>query len=49
LSRRTCLFAALNVLDGTVIGTCYPRHRNEEFLKFLRRSTEKRHKDYPCT
>lgn len=32
----TCLFAALNVLDGTVIGTCYPRHRNTEFLKFLR-------------
>ena len=33
----TCLFAALNVLDGTVIGTCYPRHRNGEVLKFLRR------------
>lgn len=32
----TCLFAALNILDGTVIGTCYPRHRHEEFLKFLR-------------
>ncbi len=32
----TCLFAALNVLDGTVIGTGYPRHRHEEFLKFLR-------------
>jgi transposase len=32
----TCLFAALNVLDGTVIGSCYPRHRHEEFLKFLR-------------
>lgn len=32
----TSLFAALNVLDGTVIGTCYPRHRHEEFLKFLR-------------
>lgn len=31
----TSLFAALNVLDGTVIGTCYPLHRNEEFLKFL--------------
>ncbi len=31
----TCLFAALNVLEGTVIGTCYPLHRNEEFLKFL--------------
>src|SRR5579862_8313240 len=32
----TCLFAALNVMDGTVIGSCYPRHRHEEFLKFLR-------------
>jgi len=32
----TCLFAALNVLEGTVIGTCFPRHRNTEFLKFLR-------------
>src|ERR1019366_3542344 len=32
----TCLFAALNGLEGTVIGSCYPRHRNEEFLKFLR-------------
>jgi len=32
----TCLFAALNVLEGKVIGTCYPRHRNIEFLKFLR-------------
>ena len=32
-----CLFAALNVPDGTVIGTCYPRHRNGEFLKFLRK------------
>jgi len=33
----TCLFAALNVLEGTVIGSCYPRHRNIEFLKFLRK------------
>lgn len=33
----TCLFAALNVLDGTVIGTCYPRHRHQEFLTFLRK------------
>lgn len=32
----TCLFAALNILEGKVIGTCYPRHRNTEFLKFLR-------------
>ena len=33
----TCLFAALNVLEGRVIGSCYPRHRNIEFRKFLRR------------
>ena len=33
----TCLFGALNILEGKVIGTCYPRHRNLEFLKFLRR------------
>jgi transposase len=32
----TCLFAALNILEGKVIGSCYPRHRNTEFLKFLR-------------
>lgn len=33
----TCLFAALSMLDGTVIGACYQRHRSEEFLKFLRK------------
>jgi len=32
----TCLFAALNVLEGKVIGQCYARHRHQEFLKFLR-------------
>jgi len=32
----TTLFAALNALDGTVIGQCVDRHRHEEFLKFLR-------------
>ncbi|MGH9062986.1 MAG: IS630 family transposase [Acidimicrobiales bacterium] len=32
----TTLFAALNVLTGTVIGQCMPKHRNTEFLKFLR-------------
>ncbi len=31
----TTLFAALNVLDGNVIGKCLPRHRNEEFVEFL--------------
>ena len=33
----TTLFAALNTLDGTVIGQCLPRHRHQEFLKFLRK------------
>lgn len=32
----TTLFAALNVLKGEVIGQCLPRHRHQEFLKFLR-------------
>jgi len=31
----TTLFAALNVLDGTVFGHCQPRHRHQEFLSFL--------------
>ena len=33
----TTLFAALDVLTGTVIGECHGRHRHQEFLKFLRR------------
>jgi len=33
----TTLFAALNLLEGTVIADCMPRHRHQEFLKFLRR------------
>ena len=33
----TTLFAALNVLDGTVIRECMPRHRHQEYLKFLRK------------
>ena len=32
----TTLFAALDVLTGKVIGQCLPRHRHNEFLKFLR-------------
>jgi transposase len=31
----TTLFAALNMLDGKVIGECLPRHRSNEFVKFL--------------
>lgn len=33
----TTLFAALEVLEGRVIGECYQRHRHQEFLKFLQR------------
>src|SRR6201987_771595 len=32
----TTLVAALNVLDGTFIGACMPRHRHREFLRFLK-------------
>jgi len=33
----TTLFAALNPLDGKVIGECHARHRHQEWLRFLRR------------
>jgi len=32
----TTLFAALNTLDGQVIGTCMSQHRHQEWLRFLR-------------
>ena len=31
----TTLFAALDMADGEVIGTCMPRHRHQEWIKFL--------------
>jgi transposase len=31
----TTLFAALNMLDGKVVGQCMPRHRSKEFVRFL--------------
>jgi transposase len=31
----TTLFAALDVLQGKVIGRCMPRHRHQEFIRFL--------------
>jgi transposase len=31
----TTLFAAFNILNGKVIGTCLLRHRGKEFIKFL--------------
>lgn len=41
----TTLFAALNILDGKVIGKCMPKHRQEEFLKFLRKIDKETPKD----
>src|SRR5712692_5292401 len=33
----TTLFAALDILQGRVVGQCFERHRHQEFLRFLRR------------
>src|SRR5450631_3198900 len=33
----TTLFAALNMLDGKVIGDSMPRHRHQEFIRFLKK------------
>ena len=33
----TTLFAALSMLDGQVIGDCMPRHRHQEFIRFLKK------------
>lgn len=32
----TSLFAAMNIADGTIISDCLPRHRHQEWLKFLK-------------
>ncbi len=36
----TSLFAALNVASGEVLGQCYRKHRQQEFLQFLKRIDE---------
>jgi transposase len=33
----TTLFAALEVLTGKVVGQCHPRHRHQEFIRFLKK------------
>jgi transposase len=43
----TTLFAALEVLQGKVIGQGYSRHRHQEFLKFLERLDEEFPGDVP--
>jgi transposase len=35
IRNGTTLFAALNVLDGKVIGRCMQQHRHQEFIRFL--------------
>jgi transposase len=41
----TTLFAAMNVLDGKVIGQCQQRHTHAEWLKFLRKIDRETPKD----
>ena len=43
----TTLFAALNTLDGRIIGECMSRHRHQEFLRFLSRLDEEFPKETP--
>jgi len=43
----TTLFAALNTLDGRVIGECMAKHRHQEFLRFLRRLDREFPKEIP--
>ena len=43
----TTLFAALDVLQGKVVGQCYERHRHQEFLKFLRQLDQEFPGDVP--
>jgi transposase len=43
----TTLFAALEVAQGKVVGQCFARHRNREFLKFLRRLDQEFPGDIP--
>lgn len=41
----TTLFAALNILDGQIIGQCQQRHTHVEWLKFLKRIDRETPKD----
>jgi len=43
----TSLFAAMNVLDGTIISQCQSRHRHQEWLKFLKLIKSQVHGDMP--
>ena len=45
----TTLFAAMNVLDGTVIGRNMQRHRHQEFIRFLMSSRNRFPWERPST
>ena len=42
----TTLFAAIELLSGNVVSQCMPRHRHQEWLKFLRRIDEETPQEY---
>jgi transposase len=42
----TTLFAAIELLSGNVVSQCMPRHRHQEWLKFLRRIDEEMPPEY---
>ena len=44
----TTLFAALSMLDGKVIGDCMPRHRHQEFIRFLKHIDAETSPDWLC-
>ena len=39
-AMQMILIAALNVLDGTIIGVCMARHRHQDFIRKLNRIVE---------
>lgn len=41
----TTLFAALDIAHGKVIADCKPRHRNQEWLAFLKKIDSETHSD----
>lgn len=41
----TTLFAALNVMDGTVVGSCMQHHRHQEWIQFLKKIDREMPKD----
>ena len=45
----TTLFAALEVATGKVTDACYPRHRHEEFLRFLKQVAKAYPRRASCT